>query len=104
MDLRTQVAADLPTFLNVGEFGQTVLVDGDPVTCVLPNDEDLHEPLDGVSVLESTMYARASDFDTVPAVRQRLALRIDDEDRQADVIRVDNDQGMLAIRLRWWNS
>lgn len=104
MDFRAQATADLATFTNVGEFGETVLIDGDPVVCVLVEDEDKHDQLDGIAVIESTMYVEQSDFFKPPAVRERLALRVADIDRQADVIRVDNEQGMYVIRLRWWNS
>lgn len=99
MSLRDQVIADLPTFTNVGEFGSTLSIDGVPMTCVLVNDE---APTDdeGVSVLESTLYAPAAGFTAEPQVRQRM----DIGGRQANVVRVDDDQGMLAIRLRWFES
>lgn len=99
MAFRDQVIADLPTFLNVGEFGDTIAIDCVPMACVLVNDE---APTDdeGVSVLESTLLARAADFAVEPEVRQRLSVG----DRQANVTRVDEEQGMLVIRLRWFDS
>jgi hypothetical protein len=106
MTFRDQAIADLPAFLNVVEFGDTITIGaaadplhGVPMACVLVNDE---APTDdeGVSMLESTLYARASDFAAPPVVRQRLAVGA----RLATIIRVDEEQGMLVIRLRWFNS
>lgn len=99
MALVDQIIADLPTFTNVGEFGIAIAIDGVTMNCVLVNDE---APTDseGVSELESTLYARAADFAIEPVVRQRLTVG----DRQANVTRVDEEQGMLVIRLRWYES
>jgi hypothetical protein len=101
MDLRTQVVADLPTFVNVGEFANVVDIDGVSMSCVLVNDEAPSSG-EGVTVLESTLYARASDFyvSAPPVVRQRITV----DGRQANITRVDEEQGMLVIRLQWFNS
>jgi hypothetical protein len=99
MSLRDQVIADLPTFLDVGEFGDTVDIDGIAMACVLVNDDAPTDDV-GVEVLESTLYARASDFVQLPVVRQRLTVGT----RQANVTRVDEEQGMLVVRLRWFDS
>jgi hypothetical protein len=98
--LREQVATDLPTFLNVDEFGESIEVDGLPVTCVLDGAGDTEAPQDGVFNRDELMYVRASEFDVVPVVGQRLTI----DDEQADVIAVSEDQGMLVIRLRWFDS
>lgn len=99
MSFRDQAIADLPAFLNVGEFGDTLVVDGVTMACVLVNDE-APDGEDGVSVIESILYAAASSFTIEPAVRQRMTIG----SRMANVVRVDEEQGMLAIRLRWYNS
>lgn len=99
MAFRDQAIADLPAFLNVGEFGDTLDIDGVTMACVLVNDEAPTEE-DGVSTLDSTLYARASDFTEEPAVRQRMTIG----NRVANVVRVDEEQGMLVIHLRWYNS
>lgn len=99
MSLKDQVTADLPTFLNVGEFGVSIVIDGAAVTCVLVNDEAPTD-FEGVSVLESTLYARGVDFAQGPVVRQRMTV----DGRQANVMRIDDNQGMLTIKLRWYNS
>jgi len=94
-------AADLATFLNVNEFADSLDIDGSSVAGVLMNDEAPGPAEDdGVTQLEQTLYARAADFDQAPVVRQRLTVN----DRQANVVRVDQDQGMLIIRLRWFDS
>lgn len=99
MSFRDQAIADLPTFVNVDEFGDTREVNGVTMACVLVNDE-APTGMDGVTVLESTLYARASDFLSPPAVRERMSI----DARLANVIRVDEEQGMLVIRLQWFNS
>jgi hypothetical protein len=99
MSLRDQAIADLPTFINVGEFGDTLEIDGVPMACALFNDE-APDNEDGISVLESTLYVPAANFAVEPDVRQRITVGA----RQANITRVDEEQGMLAIRLHWFNS
>lgn len=102
LTFKDQAAADLPTFLNVAEFADTIDIDGvGTVAGVLMNDEAPGAADDdGVSQLEQTLYARASDFLDKPVVRQRLVL----DGRQANVTRVDEEQGVYVIRLRWFDS
>ncbi len=100
MDLRDQVTSDLPTFLNVAEFADTVTIDGEEVACVLVKDETT-QSAEGVTALESTLYVRQSDLFTPPEVRERVQIN---DDRQANVLRVDNEQGMWVVRLQWFNS
>jgi hypothetical protein len=101
MSLQAQVILDLPTFLNVSEFADTIEINGDQVACVLVNDEAQGaSDQDGVSLAEFTLYARVADFYKVPAVRQRVSVN----HRQANIIRVDNEQGMYVIRLTWFQS
>lgn len=99
MAFRDQAIADLPTFLNVGEFGDALDIDGVTMACVLVNDEAPTSD-DGVSVLESTLYVSAANFAVEPEVRQRMSVG----GRQANVVRVDEEQGMLGIHLRWFES
>jgi hypothetical protein len=105
MTFRAQAIADLPVFLNTTEFADTLLLEGDSVACVLVEDETERDPIDGVTALEGTLYARVSDLFDPPIVQQRLSIRDAlGNDRQANVLRVDNEQGMWVIRLRWFNS
>lgn len=99
MSFRDQAIADLPAFTNIAEFGDIVEIDGVPMACVLVNDE-APDGEDGVSVLESTLYAAASSFAEMPVVRQRMTIGT----RLANVQKVDEEQGMLVVRLRWFNS
>lgn len=99
MSFRDQAIADLPTFVNVDEFGDTIAIDGVAMACVLVNDETANSA-DGVSTLESTLYVRASDFVEAPVVRQRMTIGA----RKANVVRVNEEQGMLEIRLQWFDS
>lgn len=99
MSFKTQALLDLPAFTNVGEFGDTILIDGVAIACVLVTDE-APDGDDGVTLLGSTLYARAADFAVVPEVRERIMVG----DRPANITRVDNEQGMLVIRLSWFSS
>ena len=99
MALVDQVLLDVPTFTNVGEFGSPLLIDGVAMNAVLVNDEAPTD-FDGVSSLDSTLYARMSDFAVEPEVRNRMSIG----DRMANVMRVDEEQGMYTIRLKWFNS
>jgi hypothetical protein len=99
MSFRDQAIADLPAFLDVDEFGDTIAIDGVPMACVLVNDE-APDGEEGVSVLESTLYVAASEFAVEPAVREHMTVGA----RKANIIRVDEEQGMLVIRLQWFES
>lgn len=100
MSFRDQAIADLPAFTNVDEFGETISIDGTPMACVLVNDEASNNAQDGLSFLESTLYVKASDLPAKPEVRERMSIG----DRLANVTRVDEEQGMLVIRLQWNES
>lgn len=101
MTFKDQALADLPTFLNVDEFADTVDVDGVTMAGVLLADEAMGPPQDdGVTQLEQTLHVASSGFDVTPVARQRIVVN----DRQADVLRVDEQQGLLVIRLRWFDS
>lgn len=106
MSFKDAAIADLPTFLSTSEFGDVIDLDGDQVACVLVNDEAPGPSGDdGISLLESTLYIRASDEYKQPVVRQRVTITPAGGDaRQANIIRVDEEQGMLVIRLQWFNS
>jgi hypothetical protein len=98
---KAQAIADLPTFINTSEFGDVVDIDGDQVACVLDDDE-VPGPAgqDGVSLQEATLYIRTSDQYTQPVVRQRLTVN----DKQWTVTAVNEEQGMLVVRLQWFDS
>lgn len=100
MTFADQVTADLPTFLNVDEFGQIAVIDGEQVTCVIVNDEAPGGEGDGITHLDFTLYAKASSFYTTPVVRQRMLIN----DQPANVTRVDQEQGIFVIRLEWLES
>jgi hypothetical protein len=97
---KEQAAADLSTFLNVAEFGETIIIDGDAVACILDDQDDPGPGADGVTLYDAQLYVRAADFYKQPVIRQRLTVG----DRQADVVGVNEDQGMLTLRLRWYDS
>lgn len=100
MTLREQFATDLPTFLNVDEFGESVDIDGSAVTCVLEGNGDTEAPQDGVINRDTLLRARASAFAVVPRVGQRITVA----GEQADVIAADDDMGIVTLQLRWLDS
>ena len=101
MTFREQAAADLPTFLNVEEFADTVEIDGvGSVACVVEGNGDTEATEDGVINQDTLLHVRASDFERIPKVGQRLVL----DERKGDVIGVSEDQGLLELRVRWWDS
>ncbi len=100
MTLREQVTADLSAFLNADEFGEVVDIDGSAVTCVFDPVVETPASQEGVLNQDRTISARASDFAEQPVVGQRLTIA----GEQANVVAVDEQQGMLVIRLRWFNS
>jgi len=101
---RTQATADLSTFVNVDEFGVSVDIDGNTVVCVL-EDEENPSSGDGVTSRESNLYARASQFFKYPEVGNRITItEAEKEPRQANVVRVAEEQELLILRLRWFES
>ena len=101
MTFKDQATADLPTFVNVEEFGETVFTDGESVACVLEGNDDTEGNGEGVIDRDTIIRAPASSFYKVPVIGQRISM---DDDRQADVIAVSEDQGMVAMRVRWLDS
>lgn len=100
MTFKDQFAEDLPTFLNVDEFADSVNFDGVTMACVLEGNGDTVGGPDGVINQDIVVRTREANFAAVPVVGQRVEL----DGEPADVIAVNDDQGMLEIRLRWWDS
>lgn len=100
MTFRAQATADLSTFLNVDEFGESVDIDGAQVDCVLEGNGDTAAPQDGVINRDTLLRARTADFAVVPRVGQRITV----DGEQADVIAAADDQGLLTLQLRWLDS
>lgn len=98
MTFKAAALADLPTFLNVSEFADTVDIDGVPLRCVLDETETTHSA-EGVTLRESTLRVRVSDL-AMPVVDQRMEIG----EALANVVNVDEEQGMWVIRLRWFDS
>jgi hypothetical protein len=109
MGFKEQVAADISsTFLNVGEFGATREIDGESIACAL-FDETLsptgrgrrsEQGTDGVYVSESTLRVERSSLEAMPVTGQRMNI----DGNLATVQAVEDEQGMLIILLRWFES
>lgn len=100
MTLRDQIATDLPVFLNVDEFADSIEIDGATVACVVEGNGDTPASSEGVTDQDVLIYARAADFEKIPVIGQRLTVG----DAQAQVVGVSEDQGILILRTRWWDS
>ena len=100
MTLKDQIAADLPTFLDAGEFGEVRDVSGSPILCVLDDDQRNPDPETGIFLSESVLHLRGADLAAVPVITQRMTVN----GRLGTVVHVDDAMGMLSIRLRWFES
>lgn len=100
MSFRDQALADLPTFVNVDEFGEIVSIDGDEFRVVFDGDGARVHSAEGVIDIDTVIYVRASDFYKQLVVGQQILV----DDEPANVVGVDEQHGMLVIRLRWLDS
>lgn len=99
MTLKEQVIADMPAFFNVDEFGEVVDVDGVSMTCVLDGEATDIVP-DGLENIGTVLMTRASNFEEMPVVNQRMEI----DEKPALVTAVDEQQGVAVIRLQWLGS
>lgn len=100
MTLKAQLLADLPTFLDVGEFAEARSIDGGgAVPCVLDEEKGTYTA-EGVYLVASTLYVKTASLSAVPVVGQRMTI----DGRPGDVVSVTEDDGLLTIRLRWYES
>lgn len=104
MTFRAQATADLSTFVNVDEFGESVLIDGEAVACVLEGAGDSDGRQDGVIDQDILIHAPSSSFYRVPVVGQRFTIGEGATAREANVVGVNEDQGMVHLRLAWMDS
>ena len=100
MSFKDQAARDLLTFVNDEEFGDTVVINGEPVACVLEGNDDTAGGEMGVTDVDTLLHAKASDFYSVPTVGQRIKV----DERMADVVGVTENLGALTLRLKWLDS
>ena len=109
MAFKDQLAADLGSVFFPGktgkpaEFDEAITIDGAyAVSCILDESEGQHSA-DGVMQWSATLYLAAEDL-AMPVVDQRLVLTTATATRQAGVVGVDVTDGLLTIRLRWFDS
>ncbi len=101
MTFRTQVLADLSTFLNADEFADTLEIDGVSVgACVVEGNGETPATDGGVENEDTLLYVRASSFELTPVVNQRITVG----DKAAHVVGVNEEQGILELHLRWFDS
>ena len=97
MDFKEMVETDITSvFLNPDELGETHLIEGTPVLCVIGRDffgrdEDMPE---GITQNEMRLYVKKGDI-ARPSVGKRLS--IDGSYHLVDS--VHDEMGMLAISL-----
>jgi hypothetical protein len=99
LELKAQITLDAGVFVNTTEFASTINIDGEFVPCVL-EDQETPSGQDGTVSVESTLYAKTSSFDPLPLVHSRISI----DGRMATVVGVDEEQDIIAIRLRWFDS
>lgn len=106
MTFRAQATADLSTFTNVDEFGSSVEIDGVTVACVVEGNGDTPATQDGVIEQDTLIHVPLVDkngvptFERVPKVGQELTI----DDEKHVVVGVSEDQGMLDLRVRRYDS
>ncbi len=101
MTLAAQIAADVPVFLNTDEFARRIVLDnGEAVDCVVEGNGDTEGSPDILITQDVLLHAATSAFHDLPVVGQRLTL----DDKQAQVIGVNEEQGVVELRLRWIDS
>lgn len=100
MTFQEQTAADIATFINPMEFAVVRVVDGAPVACVLDDHDRSEGGGEGVYVSASLLYVRASDLPAVPVLTQRMVV----DGKAGRVTHVDDQMGVLAVRLEWFES
>ncbi|OKP97785.1 hypothetical protein [Paenibacillus sp. P46E] len=99
MNLRDQILIDNQrTFLNIKEFADIYIIDGEKVKAVLNSATDNKHPLayaEGVSLVTDTLHVDVLELGFTP--EQGSWMKIDGKDFK--VIRVGSDKGMLALYL-----
>lgn len=112
MGFKEQIAADRSAvFLNTAEFGEPRSINGAAAVATVLEAVDLSVrgsgsdagravEGDGVYSSESVLHARVEDLEAVPVIGQRLSV----DGRAANVLHVATEEGMLAIRLHWYES
>ncbi len=105
MTFKEQAALDIPTFVNTDEFAVSIIIDGERIACVLEGQEDTEASATGVINRDILMHAPTASFAALPTVGTRII--VDDGAtpvKQADIVGVNEEQGIVELRLRWWDS
>jgi len=74
------------------------------VACVFEGAEDTNGNPDGIINRDILIHARTSAFYKLPVVGQRMLIGEPQEARPADVVGVNEEQGIVELRLRWLDS
>ncbi|MCE5315168.1 MAG: hypothetical protein ABFD49_11180 [Armatimonadota bacterium] len=96
---KDQIAADVSAvFLNPDEFGETHVIDGQSVTCVIDQDSDgqfAGDMSDGVYVVTQRVSVRECDLAKIP----KQGKRIDIDDTPYICLSISREMGMLVITV-----
>lgn len=99
MDFKDQLAADVSAvFLNPDEFGETHVIDGQSVTCVIDQDSDgqfAGDVSDGIYVVTKRIHVREGDLAKVP--KQGKLLVIDGDPYVC--LSISREMGMHVITV-----
>lgn len=106
MTFKEQVAQDNKAiFFNMDEFADTHMVNGEPMPCIVDNNELINREkryqynrsfkADGVFLKELLIYVRAEDFGLLPAVGRSIVF-----DRKTYIISdAVNEDGIYSLCL-----
>ena len=98
MGLREDIADDLDqTFLDLDEFGREVQVDGRTIRAIVNTQGIKPDENPGINLSEVELHVRASDFDPIPRVGQKVNYEGRDE---WVVVQVRPTAGLLLLVLR----
>ncbi|KGE20644.1 hypothetical protein [Paenibacillus wynnii] len=99
MNLRDQIRLDTQnTFLNLNEFADVHIIDGQSVKAVLDQATDDQHPLayaEGISLVKAVLYVDSAELGYIPKQDQRMTI----DGKGYFAVRVATDLGMMVISL-----
>ncbi len=98
MGFKEDIAADLDqVFLDTDEFAQEVQVDGRTLTAIVNSQGIKPDENPGINLSEVELHVRATEFDPLPRVGQKINYNGQDE---WVVVQVRPSAGLLTIVMQ----
>jgi hypothetical protein len=95
------MAADLDVIFNLDEHAQEVQVDGRTLTAIVNSQGIKPDENPGINLSEVELHVRATDFDPLPRVGQKIKYNGQDE---WVVVQVRPSAGLLTLVLQRFNA